>query len=156
VLSGRKITAKFTGEKRWRDVAKGHPQNGILLPLRCCLVADKVIERLEGNGYFTLGLSIVISRKFLITVTELHQEFLSMEQWCDRNQPSIHPHSFCLKCGAANCMNLRAAKKIMYGQSAWVTGVPTLPVFYSIPFYVYITDTNITSLDKQSSLADSL
>jgi hypothetical protein len=68
-------------------------------------------------------------------------------------------------------MNLRAAKKIRYSQSSWVTGVSMLLVFYSIlfysilfysilfysiPFYVYITDTNIISLDKQSSLADSL
>jgi len=58
-------------------------------------------------------------------------------------------------------MNLRAAKKIRYGQSAWVTSVPTLLVlysllFYSVLLYVYITDTNVTSLDKTSSLADSL
>jgi hypothetical protein len=79
------------------------------------------------------------------------------QQWCDRNQPSIHPQKvFTSKCGAANCMNLRAAKKIRYGQSAWVTGVPTLLVFYTVLFYVYITDTDVTSLDKQSSLADSL
>jgi len=54
-------------------------------------------------------------------------------------------------------MNLRGAKRIKYGQSAWVTGVPTF--WYSIlfcSFYVYITDTNFTSLDKQSSFADTL
>jgi hypothetical protein len=84
-----------------------------------------------------------------------------MEQWCERNQPSIQINGFYSKCGAVNCMNLRAAKKIKYGQRAWVTSVPTLLVFYSILFcavlfYVYITDTNVTSLDKQSSLADTL
>jgi hypothetical protein len=67
-----------------------------------------------------------------ITVTEHHQEILSMEQWCDRNQPSIQINGFYSKCGAANCMNLRAAKKIKYGQRAWVTSVPTLLIFYSI------------------------
>ena len=59
-------------------------------------------------------------------------------------------------------MNLRGAKRIKYGQSAWVTGVPTF--WYSIlfcsvlfcSFYVYITDTNFTSPDKQSSFADTL
>jgi len=56
------------------------------------------------------------------------------QQWCDRNQPSVQTNGFCSKCGAANCMNLRAAKKIRYGQSAWVTSVPTLLAFYSIPF----------------------
>jgi hypothetical protein len=54
-------------------------------------------------------------------------------------------------------MNLWAAKKIKYGKCAWVTSVPNLLVFYSISFYsVYITDTNIISLDKPSRLADSL
>ena len=31
------------------------PQRGILLPLLCCLVVDKVIEDLDGNGCFKLG-----------------------------------------------------------------------------------------------------
>ena len=56
-------------------------------------------------------------------------------------------------------MNLRGAKRIKYGQSAWVTGVPTFlysTPFCSVLFYVYITDTNFTSLDKQSSFADTL
>ena len=73
-------------------MAKGHPQRGILLPLLCCLVVDKVIERLDGNGCHTLRLCAIISGEFLVTVTELHEEVLSMEhQWCDRNQPSIQP-----------------------------------------------------------------
>jgi len=36
---------------------------------------------------------------------------------------------------AANCMNLWAAKKIKYAQRAWVTGVPNLLVFCSVPFH---------------------
>jgi hypothetical protein len=59
-----------------------------------------------------------------------------MEQWCDRNHPSIQTNGFSSKCRVANCMNLRAAKETKYGQSAWVTSVPTLLVFYSVLFYM--------------------
>jgi hypothetical protein len=44
-----------------RYVAQGHPQKGILLPLLCCLVVDKVIERLDGNGCYTVQLCTIIS-----------------------------------------------------------------------------------------------
>jgi len=43
--------------------------------------------------------------------------------------------ALCSRCGAARCMNIRAAQRIQYGWSAWVTTVPALLVFYSIPFY---------------------
>jgi hypothetical protein len=36
------------------SVALGHPQRDILLPLLCCLVVDKVIEKLDWNGYYTV------------------------------------------------------------------------------------------------------
>jgi len=49
------------GETLEGSVAKSHPQRDILLPLLCCLVVDKVIERLDGNGCYTLRLSIIIS-----------------------------------------------------------------------------------------------
>jgi hypothetical protein len=62
-----------------RSVAQGHPQKGILLPLLCCLVVDKVIEKLDWNGCYTVQLCTIISLKFPITVTELHEEVLSME-----------------------------------------------------------------------------
>jgi hypothetical protein len=125
MLSDRKITA-HRGETLEGTVAKGHPQRSILLPLLCCLVVDKVIERLDGNGCHTLWLCAIIREKLLITVTELHQ-VLSMEQWCDRK-------CFLFRMWVGNCMNLRAAKKIKYGHSAWVTSVPTLLIFYSIIF----------------------
>ena len=62
------------------------------------------------------------------------------------------------KCGAAKGMNSRAGWKFKYGQNAWVTmcAHPSCIVSYSVMFYVYITETNFTSLDKQSSFDDTL
>jgi hypothetical protein len=42
-------------------------------------------------------------------------------------------------------MNLRAAKKIKYGQSAQVTSVPTLFLFYSVVFYSICVLRTLTS-----------
>jgi len=42
------------GEMLEGTVAKGCPHRGILLPLLCCLVVDKVIKRLDGNACYTL------------------------------------------------------------------------------------------------------
>jgi len=42
------------GETLEGPVAKGCPHRGILLPLLCCLVVDKVIKRLDGNACYTV------------------------------------------------------------------------------------------------------
>jgi len=91
----------------------------------------------------------------------MHYNQVKIYDYCHRASSHPSTNGFCSKCGAANCMNLRGAKRIKYGQSAWVTGVPTFLVFYSILFcsvlfYVYITENNFTSLDKQSSFANTL
>jgi hypothetical protein len=39
--------------------------------------------------------------------------------------------------GAANFWNVRAAQKIIYGQSAWVTALSAL-LFYSVVFFSFI------------------
>jgi hypothetical protein len=39
---------------------------------------------------------------------------------------------------AARCMKMRAAHRIKYGRSAWVTNVSTLLVLYSFLFYSVI------------------
>jgi len=49
------------GEMLEGCVAKGHRWRGILLPLLCCLVVDKVMARLDGNGYYTPQLRAIIS-----------------------------------------------------------------------------------------------
>jgi hypothetical protein len=50
-----KLQPSSKEEKLEGSVDKGHPQRGILLPLLCCLVVDELIERLEGNGCYTVG-----------------------------------------------------------------------------------------------------
>ena len=59
-------------------MAKGCLQGGSLLPLLWSLVVDKLMRRLGDNGFYTVGyadaIAILISRKFLTTVSELHQE----------------------------------------------------------------------------------
>ena len=50
MVGGTKITATLKG-----DILSGYldnccKQRGILLPLLCCPVVDKVIEDLDGNG----------------------------------------------------------------------------------------------------------
>jgi hypothetical protein len=43
----QKNYSQAQGKKRWRDVAKGHPQRGILLTLKCCLVAQSSRDLME-------------------------------------------------------------------------------------------------------------
>jgi len=57
----RNYSQAHRGETLEGSVAKGHPQSGILLTLKCCLVADIVIERLDGNGCYTVQLCTIIS-----------------------------------------------------------------------------------------------
>jgi len=45
--------------------------------------------------------------------------------------------TLCSRCGAARFMNVRAAQRMRYDWSAWVTNVPSLLVFVSCPFYSY-------------------
>ena len=47
MLSGRKSRATLTGDILEGSLAKCYWQRGILLPLLCCLVVDKVIEGLN-------------------------------------------------------------------------------------------------------------
>jgi len=76
-------------------VAEACSQGSILLPL----LSSLVVEELKGhneNDCYTLGYAndttILISRKFPNTVSELLQETVRMvQQWCDRTQPSIKP-----------------------------------------------------------------
>jgi hypothetical protein len=58
MLGGRKITATLTGETLEGSVKKCCLQRGILLPLLCCLVVDKVIKGFTGNGCYTLGYTL--------------------------------------------------------------------------------------------------
>ena len=39
-------------------------------------------------------------------------------------------------------------KKVKYCQSAWITNVPNIFVFYSVPFYEYIKPTNKALIRK--------
>ena len=95
MLGGRKITATLARETLEGSVARGFPQGGVLLPLLCSLVVDKLIRGLNGNGCYTLGyaddIAILISGKFSNTVSELLQEALNMaQQWYDRTLLSIN------------------------------------------------------------------
>jgi len=56
MLGGRKSTATLRGDILEGFLAKCYLQRGILLPLLCCLVVDEVIEGLNGNGCYTLGM----------------------------------------------------------------------------------------------------
>jgi len=57
----RNYSQAHRGETLEVSVAKGHPQRGILLPLLCCLVVEKVIERFDGNRCYTVQLCTIIS-----------------------------------------------------------------------------------------------
>jgi hypothetical protein len=88
-LVAEKLQPHSQGETLEGSVAKGCPDRGILLPLLCCLIADKVIKRLDGNACYTLwyALSSSAERSRLLS-QELLQEVLSREQqWCDGKQP---------------------------------------------------------------------
>jgi hypothetical protein len=74
MLGGRKITATLTGETLEGSVANCCLQRGILVPMLCCLVVDEITEGLKGVC------TILTSRKFPNTVSQLLQEALSMEQ----------------------------------------------------------------------------
>ena len=63
MLSGGKSRATIRGDILGRCLAKCYLQRGILLPLLCCLVVDEVIERLNGNGCYTLGMRYPNERK---------------------------------------------------------------------------------------------
>jgi len=56
MLGGRKITAALTGEIMEGSVANCCLQRDIFITLLCCLVVDKVIQRRNGNGCYTLGM----------------------------------------------------------------------------------------------------
>jgi hypothetical protein len=85
---------------------------------------------------------------------------LSTEQWCDRNQPSIDPQIVFVQSVGLLIAWIQGPQKrlIMVRVHGLLVCPPFLYsiLFYAVLFYVYITDTNVTSLDKQSSLADSL
>jgi hypothetical protein len=92
----QEIKATLAGEALEGSVARGSPQEDILLPLLCSLVVDELIRELNKNGCYTLGYAddtvTIIHRKFLNTTSELLQDALSMvQQWCDRTQPSMNP-----------------------------------------------------------------
>jgi hypothetical protein len=63
MLSRRKSRATLRRDILEGSPAKYYPQRGILLPLLCCLVVDKVIEGLSGNGCYTLGMHYPHERK---------------------------------------------------------------------------------------------
>ena len=97
ILSGRKITAVFAAENLEGSVARGCVQWGILLPLLWSLDVDKFIGGLNNeNGCYRLGyaddIAILISGKFLHTISGLFQETLNtVQQWCDGTSVSIIP-----------------------------------------------------------------
>jgi hypothetical protein len=78
MLGGRKIKATLAGEALEGSVARGCPQEGVLLPLLWSLVVDKLIRGLKENGCYTLGhaddIATIIHRKFLNTSTR-HFEY---------------------------------------------------------------------------------
>jgi len=93
-LGGRKIKATLAGEAG--SVARGCPQEGILLALLWSLFVDELIKGLKENGCYTLGYAedivTIIRGEFLNTTSELPQDALSMvQQWCDRTQLSMNP-----------------------------------------------------------------
>jgi hypothetical protein len=62
------------------------------------LVVDELKGGLNGNGCYAVWyadyIAILISSKFLNTISELLQEAMNMVQvWCDRTQPSINPQT---------------------------------------------------------------
>jgi len=84
MLGGRKIKATLAEEALEGCVARGCPQEGILLPLLWSLVVDELIRGLKENGCYTLGYAddivTIIHGKFLNTTSELLQDTLSMVQ----------------------------------------------------------------------------
>ena len=54
-MGGTKITASIKGDILYGYLDNCCTQRGILSPLLCCLVLDKVIEGLHGNGCFKQG-----------------------------------------------------------------------------------------------------
>jgi hypothetical protein len=94
MLGSRKISSTLAGETLEGSVAKGCLQRGVPSPLLWSLVVDKIIRGLSENGCYTLeyadDIAILISGKFLNTVSELLQEaFYVVQQWCNRTL-SIH------------------------------------------------------------------
>lgn len=94
MLKGRTITAKFIREKLEGSVAKSCPQRGILWPLPYCLVIDRSHRGAQWEWMLYTGVwTTLISRKFPITASELPQVLGMEQQWCERQQSSIHPQN---------------------------------------------------------------
>ena len=96
MLGGRKIKPTLAGEALEGSVARGCPEEGVLLPLLWSLVVDELLRKLNENGCYTVGhaddIVTIIHGKFLNTTSELLQDALSMvQQWCDRTQLSMNP-----------------------------------------------------------------
>ena len=153
------------------SVDKGRSQSGILLRLLWCLVVDIVIE---GTGWewmlytgvctiltvhrffwkFVYGTAVVRQKSAINLSTEGSAPGSTFYETRSLRWNLLADTALCSKCGAAKCMNIRAANKDLVWSKCrgYCCTDPSCILFYSVLFYVYNTDTNITSLDKQSSL----
>jgi hypothetical protein len=79
ILGNRQITVTLPEEILEGSGAKGCMQGGVLLSLLHSLLVDEIREGLNQNGCYMLGYAvdtaILISRKFLNTVSELLPEY---------------------------------------------------------------------------------
>jgi len=70
MLGGTKITTTLKGDILFGYLDNCCKQRGFLLPLLCCLVVDKVIEGLDGNGCFKLGYVVFSTAENSHTVSQ--------------------------------------------------------------------------------------
>lgn len=77
-------------------VKRGCPQGGVLSPLLWVMVADGLLHRLTGSGFFTIGyaddITILLNGNFEGPLCELMQSALKVvENWCIEHSLSVNP-----------------------------------------------------------------
>lgn len=96
MLNSRSILATLGSESIRVRAGRGCAQGGVLSPLLWILVVDKILRKLNAQGYYTQGyaddLVIVVRGKDLKTVTDLMQSALTLvEKWCQEEGLSVNP-----------------------------------------------------------------
>ena len=96
MLGGRKLAAMIAGETLEGPVDRGCPQRGVLFPLLCSLIVNKLITGLNENSHYTMSKQLTLLSSSVensqTPFYELLQEVLSIvQQWHDRTRLVIVP-----------------------------------------------------------------
>jgi hypothetical protein len=81
MLKSRLVHTSFMGSSLTARVAGGCPQGGVLSPLLCKLVVDRLLAATNYLGFSTFGYAdniVIVQGKFAHTVREIMQEALNV------------------------------------------------------------------------------